>query len=135
MATEKIRIRQRDETDCGNDWRGSAGLAAARHFLDQGFEITGLRTEDDLGGAWNSGKPWFPRLSLDAYHFFKPGTDSPIFPMPRGYPDYPHHAQILALSPRLGKTFSSCWSATFPPALPAEPTHENDARTQWYVTF
>lgn len=75
---------------------GSSGLAAARNLLALGFDPEVLEREDDLGGNWNYGKP-FARVYRSTHMISsKPFTQFPDFPMPDAYPDYPHHAQVLA---------------------------------------
>lgn len=75
---------------------GSSGLAAARNLAARGIEADVLEREDDLGGNWNYGKP-FARVYRSTHMISsKPFTQFPDFPMPDAYPDYPHHAQVLA---------------------------------------
>lgn len=75
---------------------GSSGLAAAKNLMQRGFAVDVLEREDDLGGNWNYGKP-FARVYRSTHMISsKPFTQYPDFPMPAEFPDYPHHAQVLA---------------------------------------
>ena len=75
---------------------GSSGLAAARHFLAQGFDVQVFEREDDLGGNWHYGKACSRVYRSTHTISSRSGTEFPDFPMPQDYPDYPHHSQILA---------------------------------------
>lgn len=75
---------------------GSSGLAVARHLKDAGFAVDVLEREDDLGGNWNYGKPNARVYRSTHMITSKTCTQFPDFPMPRDFPDYPHHAQVLA---------------------------------------
>lgn len=75
---------------------GSSGLAAAKNLAQRGLEADVLEREDDLGGNWNYGKPYARVYRSTHMISSKPFTQYPDFPMPAAYPDYPHHAQVLA---------------------------------------
>ena len=36
---------------------GPAGLVAAKHALEAGFDVTVFEAQDDLGGQWNTASP------------------------------------------------------------------------------
>ena len=75
---------------------GSSGLAAARHLTALGFNTDVLERSDDLGGNWNYGRGTARVYRSTHTISSKPGTEYPDYPMPKAYPDYPHHSQILA---------------------------------------
>ena len=75
---------------------GSSGLAAARHLMAAGFDVTVLERSDDLGGNWNYDKGTARVYRSTHTISSKPGTEYPDFPMPASFPDYPHHAQVCA---------------------------------------
>ena len=75
---------------------GSSGLAAARHLTALGFNTDVLERTDDLGGNWNYGRGTARVYRSTHTISSKPGTEYPDYPMPKAYPDYPHHSQILA---------------------------------------
>ncbi|HEX2202383.1 MAG TPA: NAD(P)-binding domain-containing protein [Longimicrobium sp.] len=75
---------------------GSSGLAAAKNLAERGIDADVLEREDDLGGNWNYGKPYARVYRSTRMISSKPFTQFPDFPFPAEYPDYPHHAQVLA---------------------------------------
>ena len=74
---------------------GSSGLAAARNFMDLGFEVDVLETCSDLGGNWNYESPAARVYRSTHTISSKRGTEYPDHRMPTSYPDYPHHEQVL----------------------------------------
>ncbi|MCP5242676.1 MAG: NAD(P)-binding domain-containing protein [Burkholderiales bacterium] len=115
---------------------GSSGLAAARHFVAQGFEVHVFEREDDLGGNWNYGKPCARIYRSTHTISSKPGTEFPDFPMPQEYPDYPHHTQILAYLRAYAEAFHLIEHIHFSSSVrQVEPVDEKNARTRWHVTF
>ncbi len=74
---------------------GSSGLAAARHFVQRGFETQLLDREPDLGGNWNITNAHARVYDSTRMISSKRFTQYPDHPMPRDFPDYPHHAQVL----------------------------------------
>ena len=75
---------------------GSSGLAAAKNLKEHGFTVEVLEREDDLGGNWNYGKPHARVYRSTHMISSKRCTEFTDFPMPRDFPDFPHHTQILA---------------------------------------
>ncbi|SFK27889.1 Flavin-binding monooxygenase-like [Nitrosomonas aestuarii] len=115
---------------------GSSGLAAARHFLSHGFKVHVFEREDDLGGNWNYGKPCSRVYRSTHTISSKPGTEYPDFPMPRDFPDYPHHSQILAYLQAYAEQFNLLEHIHFTTGVArVEPVTEGDARTRWSVTL
>ncbi|MBW3658541.1 MAG: NAD(P)-binding domain-containing protein [Actinobacteria bacterium] len=84
---------------------GSSGLPAAKNLREYGFEVDVLEREDDLGGNWNFGKPNSRVYRSTHMISSKPFTQYPDFPMPDGFPDYPHHAQVLEYFRRYARHF------------------------------
>lgn len=74
---------------------GSSGLAAAKNLQEQGFAVEVLEREDDLGGNWNYGKPNARVYRSTHTISSKRCTQYIDFPMPRHFPEFPHHTQIL----------------------------------------
>jgi Flavin-binding monooxygenase-like len=74
---------------------GSSGLAAAKNLTERGFAVDVLEREDDLGGNWNYGKPNARVYRSTHMISSKRCTEFSDFPMPRHFPDYPHHTQVL----------------------------------------
>lgn len=115
---------------------GSSGLAAARHFLAQGFDVRVFEREDDLGGNWNYGKACSRVYRSTHTISSKPGTEYTDFPMPDDFPDYPHHAQILAYLRAYAEHFKLLEHIHFSTGVAhIEPVHENEKSTRWVLTF
>ena len=74
---------------------GSSGLTAAKHLLERGFSVDVLERERDLGGNWNYALPCSRVYRSTHMISSKSFTQYTDFPMPHGFPDYPHHSQVL----------------------------------------
>ena len=77
---------------------GSSGIAAAKALHERGIPFTCFEASDRVGGNWVFGnkngmsaayRQLFINTSRDRMEY----SD---YPMPRSYPDFPHHAQIAA---------------------------------------
>jgi Flavin-binding monooxygenase-like len=87
---------------------GISGLTAGKALGDWGLPYTCFEASDDIGGNWYFGNPngrssAYQSLHIDTYR------DSVSFrdmPMGEDYPDYAHHAQILAYLNRYAEAFS-----------------------------
>lgn len=75
---------------------GASGLASAKAMMEAGFQVDVLEREHELGGIWNAGQPCGRVYRSTHTISSKPTTQYADFPMPEGYPDYPHHTQMLA---------------------------------------
>lgn len=113
---------------------GSSGLVAARNFREAGFEVRVFEKEDDLGGNWNFGSPAARVYRSTHTISSKPGTEYPDFPMPRDYPDYPHHSQILEYLRSYAERFGLLPLIQFRGVVEqVSPLDESNARTQWEI--
>jgi cation diffusion facilitator CzcD-associated flavoprotein CzcO len=74
---------------------GSSGLTAAKNLLDVGIPVDVLEREDDLGGNWNYGKGNSRVYRSTHTISSKKCTQYTDFPMPRDFPEFPNHTQIL----------------------------------------
>lgn len=77
---------------------GPSGLAAAKAALDAGLQVTVYEAGDGLGGNWRySERPGHSSV-FETTHIISSRRLSRYhdFPMPRDYPDYPSHRQLLA---------------------------------------
>jgi hypothetical protein len=74
---------------------GSSGLAAAKNLVEHGFTVEVLEREDDLGGNWNYDKPNARVYRSTHMISSKRCTEYCDFPMPREFPEFPHHTQVL----------------------------------------
>ena len=75
---------------------GPGGLSAARALKAQGLGYEQFERHSDLGGLWDPSNPGSP--IYESTHFISSRDLSAFIghPMPRDYPDYPSHRQILA---------------------------------------
>ena len=111
---------------------GSSGLAAAKNLAERGFVADVLEREDDLGGNWNYGKP-FTRVYRSTHMISsKPFTQFPDFPMPAEFPDYPHHAQVLAYLRAYAERFGVGRRIEY--RAPVERIEPADGGRGWEVT-
>jgi dimethylaniline monooxygenase (N-oxide forming) len=69
---------------------GVSGLAAAKVFLEEGYDVTVFEKQQGLGGVWEKSRT-YPGLTTqsprDTYAF-------PDYPMPASYPEWPSADQI-----------------------------------------
>ncbi|WP_425614393.1 flavin-containing monooxygenase [Anatilimnocola sp. NA78] len=74
---------------------GPAGLATAKNFRQLGLQVELLEREDDVGGNWYFGRP--SSSVCHSTHMISSKRMSQLadFPMPKEFPPYPHHAQVL----------------------------------------
>lgn len=75
---------------------GPAGLAMARALLRHRQEFDCFERHSDVGGIWDQDNPGSP--IYDSTHFISSRSMSGFhgFPMPKRFPDYPHHRQVLS---------------------------------------
>lgn len=84
---------------------GPGGLSAARALKAQGLAYEQFERHTDVGGLWdpaNTGSPIY-----DSAHFISSRDLSGFlgFPMPKEFPDYPSHRQILSYVRSFADTF------------------------------
>ncbi|HEU5108713.1 MAG TPA: FAD-dependent oxidoreductase [Micromonosporaceae bacterium] len=84
---------------------GAAGLTAVKNLLEYGFEVDCYERETGVGGAWNWRHDRSPVYASTHLISSKPGTQFPDFPMPDSWPDFPHHAKVLAYLERYADHF------------------------------
>ncbi len=77
---------------------GSSGIAALKGLHERGIEVTCFEASDRIGGNWvfgntNGMSAAYRDLHINTSRERMEYTD---FPMPRDYPDYPHHSLIAA---------------------------------------
>src|SRR5687767_3257910 len=75
---------------------GSSGIAAAKTLHEQGFEFECLEASDRVGGNWvfknaNGMSSSYATLHINTS---RERMEYPDFPMPKSYPDFPHHTHI-----------------------------------------
>jgi cation diffusion facilitator CzcD-associated flavoprotein CzcO len=75
---------------------GSSGITAAKNLKQMGIAYDVFEREDGVGGNWYYGRPNSSVYRSTHLISSKPLTEYTDFPMPKEYPDYPSHAQVLA---------------------------------------
>ena len=77
---------------------GSSGIAAAKALHERGVPFTVFEASDRVGGNWVFGN----RNGMSAAHrqlhinTSRDRMEYSDYPMPKSYPDYPHHTQIAS---------------------------------------
>ena len=75
---------------------GSSGIAAAKALLERGIPFDCFEKSDRVGGNWvfgnrNGMSSAYRSLHINTSRLRMEYSD---FPMPAGYPDFPHHTEI-----------------------------------------
>jgi cation diffusion facilitator CzcD-associated flavoprotein CzcO len=87
---------------------GISGLTAGKSLTDWGLPYTCFEASDDIGGNWYFGNPNGRSSAYQSLHIdtSRDGVSFRDMPMgPDEYPDYPHHAEILAYLHRFADAF------------------------------
>ena len=76
---------------------GPSGLAAAKNFIDAGFDVTVFEAGEGLGGNWRFAEREGHSSVFETTHIISSKHTSQYLdhPFPADYPDYPSHAQLL----------------------------------------
>jgi cation diffusion facilitator CzcD-associated flavoprotein CzcO len=84
---------------------GPGGLAAARAFMNLGLEVDVFERHHEIGGIWSTTNPGTPMY--ESAHFISSRDESAYlgFAMPKTFPDYPRHDQILSYVQSFAKEF------------------------------
>ena len=77
---------------------GSSGIAALKELARRGFHVTGFEAGDRVGGNWvyrnaNGMSSAYDHLHINTSRERMQYSD---FPMPRSFPDFPHHTHIAS---------------------------------------
>jgi dimethylaniline monooxygenase (N-oxide forming) len=75
---------------------GSSGIAAGKTLHEQGFDFECFEKSDRVGGNWvfrnaNGMSSSYATLHINTS---RERMEYPDFPMPKSYPDFPHHSHI-----------------------------------------
>jgi len=75
---------------------GSSGIAAAKALHERGVPFEGYEASDRVGGNWVFGNANGMSSAYEGLHIntSRERMQFSDFPMPKSYPDYPHHTQI-----------------------------------------
>jgi dimethylaniline monooxygenase (N-oxide forming) len=112
---------------------GSSGIAAAKALHERGFDFDCFEKSDRVGGNWvfknrNGVSSAYRSLHINTSRERMQFAD---FPMPRSYPDFPHHTQIATYFDAYVDRFGFRDRITFGTAVErAEPDGEG-----WAVTL
>jgi dimethylaniline monooxygenase (N-oxide forming) len=77
---------------------GSSGIAVAKALHERGVPFDAFEASDRVGGNWVFDNPNGMSAAYEGLHIntSRERMEYSDFPMPRTYPDYPHHTQIAA---------------------------------------
>ena len=77
---------------------GSSGITALKALRDAGLEVTAFEASDRVGGNWVLGNRNGMSSAYEGLHIntSRERMEYSDFPMPKSYPDFPHHSQIAA---------------------------------------
>src|SRR5919197_3171066 len=75
---------------------GSSGIAAVKALAAQGFDVTAYEKSDRIGGIWVWGNSNGMSSAYRSLHIntSRERMEYSDFPMPKSYPDFPHHTHI-----------------------------------------
>lgn len=74
---------------------GASGLTALKNLRQAGIACDCFEREDDVGGNWYFGKPCSSVYRSTHLISSKRLTEYTDFPMPKAYPPFPNHRQVL----------------------------------------
>jgi dimethylaniline monooxygenase (N-oxide forming) len=77
---------------------GSSGVVAAKILKEKGIPLDCFEMASDIGGNWRYNNDNGRSAAYDSLHIdtSKDRMQFSDFPMPDGYPNFPHHTQVLA---------------------------------------
>jgi cation diffusion facilitator CzcD-associated flavoprotein CzcO len=113
---------------------GSSGIAALKALSERGIPVDCFEKSDRVGGNWVFGNP---NGMSSAYRSLHTNTSRERmgysdFPMPRSYPDFPHHTQIARYFDDYARHFGLTDRITFETGV--EHAERNGDGT-WAVTL
>lgn len=85
---------------------GASGIGVAKALSEAGQNFEIFEATNRLGGNWQPDGP--ASKMYDSVHLIssKRNTQFADFPMPREYPDYPHHSRVFAYLQQLAQRYS-----------------------------
>ena len=77
---------------------GSSGIAAAKALHERGVPFDVFETSDRIGGNWVFGNKNGMSAAYEGLYIntSRDRMQFADYPMPRSYPDFPHHTHIAA---------------------------------------
>jgi len=75
---------------------GSSGITALKALVERGFDVTCYEASDRVGGNWVFGNQNGMSAAYRSLHIntSRERMEYSDYPMPKSYPDFPHHSQI-----------------------------------------
>ena len=75
---------------------GSSGIAAVKALAQAGYDVTAYEKSDRIGGNWVWGNANGMSSAYRSLHIntSRERMEYSDFPMPKSYPDFPHHTHI-----------------------------------------
>lgn len=75
---------------------GSSGITALKGLVDRGLDVTAFEASDRVGGNWVFGNTNGMSAAYRSLHIntSRERMEYSDFPMPKSYPDFPHHSHI-----------------------------------------
>ena len=75
---------------------GSSGITALKALAERGFDVTAYESSDRVGGNWVFGNSNGTSAAYKSLHIntSRERMEYSDFPMPKEYPDFPHHSHI-----------------------------------------
>src|SRR4028119_40108 len=75
---------------------GSSGIVAVKTLTQRGFDVEAFEKSDRVGGNWVFGNRNGMSSSYSTLHIntSRERMEYTDFPMPKSYPDFPHHSHI-----------------------------------------
>ena len=94
---------------------GSSGLVAAKTLQENGVEFDWFEMGSGIGGNWRYNNDNGCSAAYDSLHIdtSKDRMAYADFPMPKAFPNYPHHSQVLEYFERYAKHFGLVSLVTF----------------------
>jgi hypothetical protein len=114
---------------------GPAGLATAKTFRQYGLAVEIIEREDDVGGNWYFGRPASSICHSTHMISSKRMSQFADFPMPKGFPPYPHHAQVLTYLRDYARHFGLYDVTRFGTTVSQIEREGASQLEQWRVTF
>lgn len=114
---------------------GPAGLATAKTFRQFGLAVEIIEREDDVGGNWYFGKPGSSVCHSTHMISSKRMSQLADFPMPKSFPPYPHHVQVLSYLRDYARHFGLYDVTRFQTSVSRVERDNTSADEQWRLTF
>jgi dimethylaniline monooxygenase (N-oxide forming) len=113
---------------------GSSGIAAAKKLHDAGIPFDCFEKSDRVGGNWVFGNKNGMSSAYRSLHIntSRDRMEYADFPMPRDYPDFPHHTQIARYFDSYVDHFGFRDKITFGTGVDKAV---RDARDVWHITL